>query len=58
VISDPAWRKGIQGFMNRQLSTSISRKHYPENPKGEGNSHSRGDQCPPARSSSDCDGSS
>src|SRR5262245_47483140 len=36
VILDPQPRKRNQCVMNRQLSTSISGKHCPENLRGEG----------------------
>jgi hypothetical protein len=36
VILGPHRCKGNQTVMNRQLSTSISRKHLPENLAGEG----------------------
>jgi hypothetical protein len=42
VILGPHLCKGNQTVMNRQLSTSISRKHLPENLVGEG----WGEGCP------------
>src|SRR5262249_5265037 len=42
VIRRPHWRKKNQCVMNRQLSTSISGKHHPENRRGEGTNSDTG----------------